>query len=530
MPTILKNKIIYDEKDWLAGLHPQDGSKTIPQKFGQFSSKQYSFNPFANLGYAQNGFLNRDLYNSELIKARLVAKANTDSLNFLAIDNFNKIHFIRGHIEVESSALFPHIITGTTLGDSKMCYDIIKYGSCYYYAWKGSSNNQYADIGRFDGSSTFDDDYMSTVPTGANTVYLGDDGGLATKQTRGCSLCVGYDDVLYSGGRNYLSAYDETTGTFIRERLKIPSNYNIVKILKLQPASLVIFAQSNTDSKAFFWDYLSEDPYQIKDLYDYEILSAFEYRGTVGCVTQGSGNTKKIKIYNGAEFEIIAQINKENLFGPINHGVATNDNEIYLFCLDDKKGLIYKYGNNYGFKNNVNVVAISDKSKYNVLPGIISIGDNNAMLTSNGPTQEDSMSLAYTQQYFYDFGMSQPYKPQYSETGLWSSDLIDIGDERIQITNITIYFANKFSGDRTISLALKDRSGTYNIAGLVDLERVTSTNRIYRAKPILNTAGTPIPPLDGVGIELNWGSSGIGSSVTPIINKVVLDYKPVTIN
>ena len=55
MPIITKNTITYNETDFLAGLHPQSGTKIIPQKFGQFSSKQYSFNPFANLGYAQNG-------------------------------------------------------------------------------------------------------------------------------------------------------------------------------------------------------------------------------------------------------------------------------------------------------------------------------------------------------------------------------------------------------------------------------------------------------------------------------------------
>ena len=78
-------------------------------------------------------------------------------------------------------------------------------------------------------------------------------------------------------------------------------------------------------------------------------------------------------------------------------------------------------------------------------------------------------------------------------------------------------------------MSLKDRYTTYAISGLTNLGTVTTTNRIYRAKPILNTAGTLIPPLDGVGINLEWGA-GSGGYTTPIINKVVLDYKSVTIN
>lgn len=547
MPIINKNQIIYNENDWLAGLHPQDGKtattssygdRVIPQKFGSNPIYQYSFNPFLNLGYASNGFLNRDIINHEIVEARLVAKANMNSTSFLALDNHNKIHYIYGYTVAENDAVFPHSITGVTLGASNMCYDIVKYGTYYYYAWKGSSTNPYADIGRYDGNSTFDDDFMSTVPTGHNTVYLGTAGGIATQQDRGCSLCVGYDDILYSGGKNYLSSFNAATNVFTREHFTIPSNYNIIKLVKFQPSSLLIFAQSADDCKVFFWDYLSEDPYKIKDLHDFEILSAFEYKGSVACMTQGVGNTKKIKVYDGSEFVTLAEINKNpsalangSLEGPINAGVAVDDNEIYFVCKDASYGYIYQYGNNYGLKNSVNVIGKIDAyiEYINTYPGIISLGLGNRMLASVGPSKASAGSQSFTQQYFYETGSTTPYKTNYSSTGNWQSSLIDFGDERIQITGITVYFADEFNGGRTISMSLKDRYTTYAISGLTNLGTVTATNRIYRAKPILNTAGTLIPPLDGVGINLEWGA-GSGSSVTPIINKVVLDYKSVTIN
>jgi hypothetical protein len=78
-------------------------------------------------------------------------------------------------------------------------------------------------------------------------------------------------------------------------------------------------------------------------------------------------------------------------------------------------------------------------------------------------------------------------------------------------------------------MSLFDRYNTYDIAGLNALGTVTTTNRIYKAKPILNTTGTPIPPLDGFGIKLTWGQ-GAGTSVTPTINKIIIDYEPIKIN
>jgi hypothetical protein len=41
-------------------------------------------------------------------------------------------------------------------------------------------------------------------------------------------------------------------------------------------------------------------------------------------------------------------------------------------------------------------------------------------------------------------------KTKYATDGFWHSDL-DIGYERIQITGITVYFADEFTGGRTIS-------------------------------------------------------------------------------
>ena len=94
--------------------------------------------------------------------------AVTDQINFIlekaVADNQTygnpdtKLHKITS-TAVTNTAPFPHTITNATEGSSCIHFQ----GALYYFYNKSSG----ADCGMFDLSSTFDDDYMSTVPTGA---------------------------------------------------------------------------------------------------------------------------------------------------------------------------------------------------------------------------------------------------------------------------------------------------------------------------------------------------------------------------
>lgn len=529
MPKITKSQIIYDEADWLAGLHPQDGSRTIPQKFGKFAAQEASFNPFINLGYASNGYLNTSVTNNSVIKTRLVAKTGDDKdSDFYALEDRNLLHRIDNYNTAANDGNFPHeIVSAIGIAPTKKCFDICKYvisGTEYiFYSYRGTPPAT-ADIGRLTVlSSTFDDDYMSTVPTGATYIFAS-----FIDAYRGyCPLIVGHDDKLYSGGSKYVNVYDGPTDTITQQVLEIESRYNIVDFAKYSPRSLVIFAQGDGNSKAYFWDYLSNDPYDIKDIGDFDVMGAFEYKGTVGCVTRGREGYVKIKIFDGSEFKEIARFSDSplgrELSGPLPGGIFVDDNEIWIYMCSQREGIVYCYGNNFGLKNVLHAPAngsvyVSEGVTY--YPGIITKGRDNEMIISAGEfafSENDGANTEYLD------------TSKYSATGYWHSDLTDIGDERIQITGITIYFADEFTGGRSFALDLKDRYTTYYLSGLTELKTVGTTNRIYRTKPINYTGGTPIPPLDGVGINLKWGQ-GDGSSVTPIINKIVLDYVPVKIN
>lgn len=534
MPTIdTKNKkIIYDEKDWLSGLNSFYGSRTIPQKFGQQSRQQYAFNPFDDVGYAKNAFLNTDFAHEDRVTSRILKViycSGGTNTGYYGIDAANKLYGLT--LNSINSDVWSGVNLPLTIGASTVNSDI-----CTHFAGNSKVNAVFVSYNVAAGGdvavyslddATSDLDYMSTRPSGGTTL----------NKLYPHPMCVGHDDTLYIGNGRSLYCYDysdtaDADGKLFADVLLLPENYTIRSIIKLQPRALVILADkgvsaSNGEATAFFWDYLSLDPYQIENLYDCFIVTSFEYKGTIGCLTNDYGGHYKLKIFDGNEFTVLTRFNdmEASEGGTTIGGIDVRDNEIYIHRLGNGKGLIYKYGNNQGFKNTLDVIAksyIPTSSNYNV--GFVKCGQQyNDLYFSTGLDDGSGATIQYLDT------TKLTNTNRYATDGYWYSDLIDMGDERIQPTQITVYFADEFTGGRTISVSLTDRYTNYAIAGLTTLGTVTTTNRIYKAKAVLDTAGTPIPPLDGLGLKLDWGA-GAGSSATPIINKIIIDYEPIKIN
>ncbi len=128
---------------------------------------------------------------------------------------------------VTNVAPFPHAITGCTEGES---IQVLK-GNLYYFYNTASAGN----IGKYDLDTTFDDDWGSTVPTGASEitnaphpsdkkedimvfgngryagVYLEESNTLDVKRLDFGQDAV-VDDVLYNGGYWYLAVNSGITG------------------------------------------------------------------------------------------------------------------------------------------------------------------------------------------------------------------------------------------------------------------------------------------------------------------------------
>jgi len=116
---------------------------------------------------------------------------------------------------VTSGATFPHTIdkAAVTGEDGE---DVAYFKGKLYYSYNHSG--ALGDIGQYDLASTFDDDYMSTVPTGANTLT----GGVPHQ------MIVGGNDTMYISNGIYVSSFDGTS--FVQQGLDIPANSEIQSI------------------------------------------------------------------------------------------------------------------------------------------------------------------------------------------------------------------------------------------------------------------------------------------------------------
>lgn len=98
---------------------------------------------------------------------------------------------------VSNAGIWPHTITIST--DTIVGEDIISYKSAVYYLYNDTTANA-GDIGYYDLSTTFNDDWGSTVPTGK---------GLLMNAPH--QVINGGDDVMYFANGKYVGTFDGTT-------------------------------------------------------------------------------------------------------------------------------------------------------------------------------------------------------------------------------------------------------------------------------------------------------------------------------
>lgn len=156
----------------------------------------------------------------------------------------NKLYQI-GSSTVTSSGTWPHtidkaVVTGEDGED--VCY----YKGFIFYSYNHSGSA--GDIGKYDLASTFDDDWGSTVPSGAATLQ----GGVPHPMIKGGN------DVMYIGNGRYVASYDGTT--LIPLDLDLPVGAVIVSLRwasdKLWITANVpnISGSNKNTASVFIWD------------------------------------------------------------------------------------------------------------------------------------------------------------------------------------------------------------------------------------------------------------------------------------
>jgi hypothetical protein len=111
---------------------------------------------------------------------------------------------------VTNTGVFPHTITNATAGNSCIYFQ----GALYYFFNKSSG----ADFGKYDLATTFDDDYGSTVPTGA-----------AALQSAPHPVAKKEDILMFGNGR-YVGTFISSTATVAPTKLDFGVNSEVADL------------------------------------------------------------------------------------------------------------------------------------------------------------------------------------------------------------------------------------------------------------------------------------------------------------
>lgn len=399
MPQISSNSkggvVRWDADDWLSGLTPDWGLNETETTIGKGFSTSTGIDPFRRPGYLSPGYDPLSATNNSVIDAMQKNGVVYGAYAYtIGGDKLHKMDILTNTIvnDIGSGGYWPHTISAHGGHSSVVGSDVAIYyvGSTPYlfYSWSDGTDG---DVGRFDLSSTFDDDWMSTVPTSA-----------AVQSTTNPHVFVqGTDNRLYiSNGRYMNQFYGQSggNGTYSEARLKVPTDSIITSFAKTGD-NLVLFAYKSTSSysgsyykgecAAYFWDYSSEDPWKVIPIPGNYINGGFSMSGIVGCFVQGaaallnsSGKQSRLFMYDGSVFSPKVGF-IDNI--PGHGGVEVIDDVIYW----NAASYIYQYGSPHlGLKGALNRITKLDGS---TSEGMLRNFANTTMVGSAGTTSSGGM-------------------------------------------------------------------------------------------------------------------------------------------
>lgn len=533
MPRFLSpNRIIFDQEDFLAGLHPQynTGTTTVPVPRGVSGlNEAKSMNPFRSFGNAYPGANATDGTNvstilNTLFNLSVGVESSTDYSYLIGGDKYLYRSTLATPPVVSNTGSWPHQIDANASGWDCTSYPALNTRTpSIFYSWNNSGGAW--DVGRFDNTAgTFTDNFMSTQPATPLS---------ASGNTKPHPMIVGDFDRLYMGDGNLVHMYDaadtaDVDGKFTANVLTIPSGYIITSFARMTPY-LVVFAYfsrtGNTividtahsgPAKAFFWDYLSQDPTYIRDLQDNVVTAAFEYNGTIGCMTAGSQfvseiNTNqrisRLRLWNGSTFDPVAQ----NLGNPpVLGGVEVVGNSIQW----NSQGNIYSFKSPvFGFDAGLNFLGKGTGTSSGLLRTIGGI-TGYQLISSGGSTTGGLQYMKRT-----EFDSSADFSTQEAVPPFPKG-------MKGNVQSVKVAFAKTASGGRDFSLLLKDQSGNTKQI-LNSITTVNSTNIIQEYYNDINGIDIDFifQSISLIGI---W-AGGISASDAPGIKYIEIDFDTVNV-
>jgi len=488
-----------------------------------------AIDPFRAIGYLLPSPMPEAPTNVSEISAALIAGVSGVESNtnyFYALEQGAKFHQIDiSTFTVSNTGSWPHTIlgTGTITGNDAIEYSVNISSTrekCLFYSYNdgGAAWN----IGRYRLSDgTFDDDWLTTVPTNAPTTAL---------NTNPHPMIRGANDILYVGDGNVLQGIDGangTNGTYIAGSLTLPADYIITSFAKTD-SFLVVFAYrslkgatlvpdtdgGSQDATAFFWNYIDLDPTFVMPLNDDYVTCAFSYKSTIGCFTAGADSareangvdrTPRLKLFDGTEFATVKQYTGST---PTHRGVYIVNDSIQW----NSRGIVHCYSSPYPeVSAGLNLIYKGD--------GII----NGLYTIIGGSSGYPILSSASTAS-----GRMQRFRTGYIDSARLVSEVaspqVDPGQIGL-IKSITVYFGEIVAGGRSITIsAITDGAATATIMNLNTT--ITESNLVSRY--IFDTSGDELVRFSEVRVSVSY-ATGAGSTEAPAVRWIDVEYEPVTI-
>jgi len=522
MSTIQKNKIIWSAEDWLGGF--DQTSATVYNKKGHVVAGAQRIDPFRAFGYIGPGFDPVDATNQSSVTGTILNGVvnGANAYCITADGKVQKLGTLSGTVVVSTTSPFPH-----TISDGHATYvgsDIVNY-----YANISSTSTLLAffsfrdgtdwNVGIYNyGSDSFDDDFMSSVPASPlASPYL--TGGKDAPHP----MIVGDDDILYIGDRNFVHAFDGSTGadgTFYPAVLTLPQGWTITCFAKTNDFKLGIgayYTSSQTGStfnlgqaKVYTWDYLSLDPTYIYNLNDNYISELVNWRGTLAAFTQGrqgisEPNLNKVQVLNGAQFSVLTSYQSGST--PCRGGVdIINDDIIW-----NSGGKVYTYAK---IPKTENYILNSPFGGPNNSSGMCKIFSStlNVIFSSGTGT---GVGLVFARVGTFASGATLNTDVAYPFT-----------NERMKgrIESVTFKFmeaTTDATGSQITIASIKDKATS---ATIINSVAVVGEQEIR----YLNDDNSPLGDFTSLSFEVLW-IPGIINTKCPLIESIIVEFSEITI-
>lgn len=369
-----------------------------------------------------------------------------------------------------------------------------------------------------DGSTTVDDDWLSTVPSGAGVLKK----GVPLK------MCNGPDgDVVITNG-SYLAHLDITgaiaSSTLNRTRLSFGGGWVATGVCAWKNYYVIIGSQQATFGSAtnitreitrvWFWDASASNfnfPIDIPDNYGNAIFSD---GSKLFALTNGRNNSSKIWEFNGTDFGDIPMF-ETPFIGPTATPVQGNlewyQNSLLIGSTSNGQSHLYRYISGTGFHDEA---VLSDGTFEATSVGMVKNLFQAQLFAGVSYGSPSPVYKIFYQSNFTSYYVNADFRTKLYELGMNAT-----------ITRIRVYFS-QFGTGASVALSLYEGYDTLDAIGSGnDKLRKTLTNATLGSVKEVDITDFAIENISSfyMNIRFNHASS---SNTAAIIERIEIDWKP----